>query len=56
MVLAIAAPTPMGANFMTNSVNRNMMSASDRHHDTTVSALLPMLVTASANSTEKITI
>ena len=32
IVFAIAAPTPIGANFITNSVKRNMMSASDSHH------------------------
>src|SRR6266851_2011092 len=46
----------MGANFMTNSVKRNMISASDSHHLTTAAALAPMLVTASANMTEKTTI
>src|SRR5947199_104134 len=55
-VFAIAAPTPTGANFMTNSVKRNMISASDSHHLTTAAALAPMLVTASANITEKTTI
>src|ERR1051325_6580513 len=55
-VYAIAAPTPTGANFMTNSVKRNMMSASDSHQATTGLAFSPMLVTASAKSTEKITI
>src|SRR5205085_11476480 len=34
----------------------NMMSANDSHHLTTGCAFSPMLVTASANSTEKMTI
>ena len=44
----------MGANFITYSVKRNMMSASDWHQSTTGFAFFPIAVTASANITEKI--
>ena len=55
-MLAIAAPTPIGANFITNSVKRNITSASDSHHTTIDLAFSPMLVTANANKIEKTTI
>ncbi len=55
-VLAIAAPTPTGANFITNSVNRNMTLASDSHQTTIGFARSPTLVTASAKMTANTTI
>jgi hypothetical protein len=52
----MAAPTPMGANFITYSVNRNIMSASDWHQFKDHRCFDPIAVAASAKITAKTTI